>query len=33
VFYDRGRFGRLFPALPAFAADTPRLRAALAKAR
>jgi hypothetical protein len=29
VFYDRGRFGRLFPALPAFAADTPTLRAAL----
>src|ERR1700750_2442805 len=29
VFYDRGRFGRLFPALPPFAADTPRVRDAL----
>jgi hypothetical protein len=29
VFYARGRFGRLFPALPTFAADTPTLRAAL----
>src|SRR3954468_21830368 len=28
-FYDQGRFGRLFPALPAFAADTPTVRAAL----
>jgi hypothetical protein len=31
VFYERGRFGRLFPALPAFAADTPTVRAALAE--
>src|SRR5919202_1588289 len=31
VFYDRGRFGRLFPALPPFAADTPAMRAALAE--
>jgi hypothetical protein len=31
VFYDRGRFGRLFPTLPAFAADTPSMRAALAE--
>jgi hypothetical protein len=31
VFYDRGRFGRLFPTLPAFAADTPTVRAALAE--
>src|SRR3954471_116467 len=29
VFYDRGRFGRLFPALPPFAADTPLVRDAL----
>ena len=29
VFYDHGRFGRLFPALPTFAADTPAVRAAL----
>ena len=29
VFYDQGRFGRPFPTLPAFAADTPLLRAAL----
>ncbi len=29
VFYDQGRFGRLFPTLPAFAADTPLLREAL----
>jgi hypothetical protein len=28
-FYDRGRFGRLFPTLPAFSADTPTIRAAL----
>jgi hypothetical protein len=28
-FYDQGRFGRLFPTLPAFAADTPDMRAAL----
>jgi hypothetical protein len=31
VFYDRGRFGRLFPTLPTFAADTPWMRAALAE--
>ena len=31
VFYDRGRFGRLFPALPPFAADTPLVRDALAE--
>lgn len=31
VFYDRGRFGRLFPWLPPFAADTPTVRAALAE--
>jgi hypothetical protein len=31
VFYDRGRFGRLFPTLPPFAADTPTVRAALAE--
>src|SRR3954469_15634290 len=29
TFYDQGRFGRLFPALSAFAADTPTVRAAL----
>jgi hypothetical protein len=29
-FYDRGRFGRLFPTLPPFAADTPFVRDALA---
>jgi hypothetical protein len=29
TFYDTGRFGRLFPTLPAFAADTPSIRAAL----
>jgi hypothetical protein len=29
VFYDMGRFGRLFPALPAFAADTKLIRDAL----
>ena len=28
-FYDQGRFGRLFPTLPPFAADTPSVRAAL----
>ena len=28
-FYDEGRFGRLFPTLPPFAADTPSVRAAL----
>jgi hypothetical protein len=31
VFYNQGRFGRLFPALPTFAADTPAVRAALAE--
>jgi hypothetical protein len=31
VFYDQGRFGRLFPALPPFAADTPLVRDALAE--
>jgi hypothetical protein len=31
VFYDRGRFGRLFPALPPFAADTPLVREALSE--
>ena len=30
-FYDRGRFGRLFPSLPPFAADTRRVRQALAE--
>jgi hypothetical protein len=30
VFYDQGRFGRLFPTLPPFAADTPLTRDALA---
>jgi hypothetical protein len=29
TFYDQGRFGRLFPTLPTFAADTPLLRDAL----
>ncbi len=29
TFYDQGRFGRLFPTLPPFAADTPSIRAAL----
>ena len=29
IFYEQGRFGRLFPTLPAFAADTPLLRDAL----
>ncbi|WP_434811932.1 peroxidase family protein [Microbacterium sp. bgisy189] len=29
TFYDQGRFGRLFPTLPAFAADTPSVREAL----
>ena len=28
-FYDEGRFGRLFPTLPRFAADTPLIRDAL----
>jgi hypothetical protein len=31
TFYDQGRFGRLFPTLPPFAADTPSMRAALAE--
>jgi len=29
TFYDQGRFGRLFPTLPPFAADTPTIREAL----
>jgi hypothetical protein len=29
AFYDQGRFGRLFPGLPPFAADTPLVRDAL----
>jgi hypothetical protein len=29
IFYDQGRFGRLFPTLPAFAADTQLMRSAL----
>jgi hypothetical protein len=29
VFYDQGRFGRLFPTLPTFAADTALIRDAL----
>jgi len=29
AFYDEGRFGRLFPALPTFDADTPLMRDAL----
>ncbi|MBA3431743.1 MAG: peroxidase [Actinobacteria bacterium] len=31
IFYDQGRFGRLFPTLPPFAADTQLLRDALAE--
>ena len=31
VFYDQGRFGRLFPTLPPFAADTKLVRDALAE--
>jgi hypothetical protein len=31
VFYDEGRFGRLFPTLPPFAADTRLIRDALAE--
>ena len=31
VFYDTGRFGRLFPTLPPFAADTPSMRDGLAE--
>jgi len=30
-YYDQGRFGRLFPSLEPFAADTPTIRAALMK--
>lgn len=30
-FYDQGKFGRMFPALPAFSMDSPSLRAALLK--
>ena len=30
-FYDRGRFGRIFPSLPPFASDTRRVRQALAE--
>ncbi len=30
-FYEKGRFGRMFPSLEPFAADTPTLRAALMK--
>lgn len=29
TYYDQGKFGRIFPTLPPFAADTPTLRAAL----
>src|SRR5437773_3213792 len=29
TFYDRGRFGRLFPTLPPFSADVPLIRDAL----
>lgn len=28
-YYDKGKFGRLFPSLPPFAADSPKLRTAL----
>ena len=28
-YYDQGKFGRLFPSLPAFALDTPKVREAL----
>lgn len=31
VFYDQGRFGRMFPTLPPFAADTTLIRGALAE--
>jgi Animal haem peroxidase len=31
IFYEQGRFGRLFPSLPPFAADTPLIRDALAE--
>ena len=30
-YYDQGRFGRMFPSLETFAADTPTIRAALMK--
>ncbi|MEJ7744340.1 MAG: hypothetical protein WKF73_18455 [Nocardioidaceae bacterium] len=30
-FYDQGKFGRLFPSLPPFSADTPLVRGALAE--
>ncbi|MDP3522148.1 MAG: heme peroxidase family protein [Hydrogenophaga sp.] len=30
-FYEQGKFGRMFPALPAFSMDSPSLRAALLK--
>lgn len=29
TFFDKGKFGRLFPSLPPFAADSPNLRASL----
>ncbi|MCY7407187.1 MAG: heme peroxidase family protein [Alkalinema sp. CAN_BIN05] len=29
TYYDQGKFGRLFPSLPAFSSDNPTLRAAL----
>jgi len=29
TFYEQGRFGRMFPALPPFSADTPSIRDAL----
>ena len=29
TFYEQGRFGRMFPTLPPFAADTPTIRQAL----
>lgn len=31
TFYDRGRFGRLFPTLPPFSADVPLIRDALSE--
>jgi hypothetical protein len=31
VFYEQGRFGRLFPTLPVFAQDTPSVRDALSE--
>ncbi len=31
TFYDMGRFGRLFPALPPFSADVPLIRDALSE--